>query len=82
MLPIVVFFVTAMVHRVYSGLFWDCRYRTFATLQQWDIKPPPYICFSSGNVDIVTLMKPTAINTSFYADGIAAVEKNAAIFKL
>ena len=82
MLPIVAFFVTAAVHRVYSGLFWDCRYRTFATLQQWDIKPSPYICFSSGNVDIVALLKPTTINTSFCADGITAIEENAAIFEL
>ena len=51
-------------------------------LQRWDIKPPPYICFSGGNIDIVTLLKPATINTSFCIDGIAAVEKNATIFEL
>ena len=48
-------------------------------LQRRDIKPPPYICFSGGNVDIVALLKTAAINTSFCTDAIVAVEKNATI---
>ena len=41
-----------------------------------------YICFSSGNVGIAALLKPATINTSFCADAIAVVEKNATIFEL
>ena len=35
-----------------------------------------YICFGSSNIDIAALQKPTAINTSFCVDAIAAIEKN------
>ena len=53
----------------------------FRSVLQWqDIKPSPYICFSDSNVDIVALLKPATINTSFCVDGIAAMEKNSAIF--
>ena len=41
-----------------------------------------YICFSGGNVGIAALLKPATINTSFCADAIAVVEKNATIFEL
>ena len=51
-----------------------------SVLQRRDIKPPPYICFSDSNVDIVVLLKPATINTSFCVDGIAAMEKNSAVF--
>ena len=62
---IVAFFGTVAIGIVFCGVI------------QWrDIKPPPYICFSSGNVDIAALLKPTAINTSFCTDAIAAIEKN------
>ena len=73
-LPIAAFIGIAAVHRVYRGNFWDCYYRHNFLWK--DIKPPPYICFSSGNIDIVVLLKPAAINTSFCVDAIAAVERN------
>ena len=41
-----------------------------------------YICFSSGNLDVAVLLKPTAINTSYCVDAIAVVEKNATICEL
>ena len=43
---IVAFFVTAAVGIDFCGV-----------LQRQDIKPPPYICFSCGNVDVVMLRK-------------------------
>ena len=76
--PIVAFFWTVAVHRIYCGIFWDHRYGIVfcGILQQRDIKPSPYICFSGDNVDIVALQTPAAINTSFCVDTIAVVEKN------
>ena len=47
MLPIVAFFGTTTIHRVYCGI-----------LQRQDIKPSQYICFSSGNLDIAALQNP------------------------
>ena len=37
-----------------------------SVLQQQDRKPPQYICFSSGNLDIEVQQKPAAINISFF----------------
>ena len=71
MLHIVVFFGIAAIGIVFCDI-----------LQWQDIKPPQYICFSSGNLDIVALQKPTAINISFYADTLVVVEKNTAICEL
>ena len=71
MLHIVVFFGIAAIGIVFCGI-----------LQWQDIKPPQYICFSSGNLDIVALQKPAAINISFYADTLVVVKKNIAICEL
>ena len=71
MSPITVFFQTAAI-----GII-------FCSILQWqDIKLPQYICFSGGNLDIVALQKPVAINTSFCANTMAAVKKNVAICEL
>jgi len=40
------------------------------------------VCISGVYIDIAVLQNPAAINISFSADTIVAVEKNAAIFDL
>ena len=60
-----VFFGTAAIGIVFCDI-----------LLRRDMKPPPYICFSSDNIDIVALLKPAAINTSSCTDAIAAIERN------
>ena len=71
MSPITVFFQTAAIGIIFCSI-----------LQRQDIKLPQYICFSGGNLDIVALQKPVAINTSFCANTMAAVKKNVAICEL
>ena len=85
MSPITTFFGTATVHRVYCGIFQDHRYRysllRHPTVTGYKIATI-YICFSSGNLNVAVLLKPTAINTSYCVDAIAVVEKNATICEL
>ena len=71
MSPITMFFQTAAIGIIFCSI-----------LQRQDIKLPQYICFSGGNLDIVALQKPAAINTSFCTNTMAAIKKNVAICEL
>ena len=71
MSSITVFFGTAAIGIIFCSV-----------LQRQDIKLPQYIYFSGGKLDIVALQKPAAINTSFCANTIAGVKKNATICEL